>query len=112
MLITLYNSYILVGGNFLITFTLSFPFLSWSNWWKTEDADEEEAFEEDLNKEGELLKYPEELLGESSQRLKLKPDLLEVDLLETPDELVDVSSLQETSLVVEDDEGERPLGSA
>ena len=95
----------------LTTFTLSFPFLSWSNWWKTKDADEEETFEEDLNKEGELLKYPEELLGElseSSQRLKLEPELLEVDLLETPDEL-DVSSLQETSLVVEDDAGERPL---
>ena len=77
-------------GIFLTTFTLSFPFLSWSNWWKTEDADEEETFEEDLNKEVELLKYPEEeLLGElseSSQRLELKPDLLEVDLLETPDE--------------------------
>ena len=76
----------------LTTFTLSFPFLSWSNWWKTKDADEEETFEEDLNKEGELLKYPEELLGELSES-SLKPDLLEVDLLETPDEL-DVSSLQ------------------
>ena len=71
-----------------MTFTLSLPLLSWSNWWKREDVDDE-VFEEVLNTEGESLKYPEELLEEllESARLKLGLDLLEVDLLETPDEL-------------------------
>ena len=73
---------------FLATFTVSLPLLSWSNWWKREDADDE-VFEEDLNTEGESLKYPEELLGEllESPRLKLELDWLEVDLLDIPDEL-------------------------
>ena len=71
-----------------MTFTLSLPLLSWSNSWKREDADDE-VFKENLNAEGESLKYPEELLGEllKSPRLKLELDLLEVDLLDTPDEL-------------------------
>ena len=75
-------------GNFLATFTVSLPLLSWSNSWKREDSDDE-VFEEDLNTEGESLKYPEELLGEllESLRLKLELDLLEVDLLDIPDEL-------------------------
>ena len=68
-----------------MTFTLSLPFLSWSKCRKREDADDGEL-EEDLNMEGESLKYPEELLLESP-RLKLGLDLLEVDLLDTPDEL-------------------------
>ena len=46
-----------------MTFTLSLPLLSWSNWRKTEDTDDE-ALEEDLEAEAEeLLKNPEELLG-------------------------------------------------
>ena len=71
-----------------MTFTLSLPLLSWSNWRKREDTDDEE-FKEDLNTEEESLKYPEELLGEllESARLKLELDLLEVDLLDIPDEL-------------------------
>ena len=37
--------------------------------------------------------------------------MLEVDLLDTPDELLEVLVLEETSLVVvEDDSGEQPLG--
>ena len=70
-----------------MTFTLSLPLLSWSNWRKTEDTDDE-ALEEDLEAEaGELLKNPEELLGEF---LNLELDLFEVDLLDTPDELLEV----------------------
>ena len=75
-------------GTFITTFTLSLPLLSWSNWWKREDVDDE-VFEEVLNTEGESLKYPEELMGEllESARLKLEMDLLEVDLLDSSDEV-------------------------
>ena len=71
-----------------MTLTLSLPLLSWSNWWKREDVDDE-VFEEVLNTEGESLKYPEELMGEllESARLKLEMDLLEVDLLDSSDEV-------------------------
>ena len=52
-----------IWGILRMTFTLSLPLFSWSNWRKTEDTDDA-ALEEDLEAEtGELLKNPEELLG-------------------------------------------------